>query len=229
MHQRRGQRELFLAREFDSPGMRALLEDPDSSQPKPRDLLKDGNSSTVWLVDNGGRPMVIKRYNSKNLRHGIRLSLRRSRAVVSWQNAHLLRFLGIPTPRPIAALLVHNKRLQPVAYFVSEAVRGTDARSWFQDMVVTREERLAMADRIVQLLAKLRRHHIIHQDMKATNILISKGQPMLIDLDAMTQHRASRSFVNAWQRDMRRFLRNWQRDAELLAMMKAKLSQYNLL
>ena len=77
----------------------AMLDDPDGTQPEPPDLLKDGNSSTVWRVRADNRPLVIKRYNTKGLGHGIRLNLRRSRALVSWQNAHLLKFLGIPSPQ----------------------------------------------------------------------------------------------------------------------------------
>jgi len=205
----------MVVREVLSPALERVLADPDATFPGVDQALKNGNTCTVWVAEAGDQRLVIKRYNVKNIWHGIKLSSRQGRAFVSWENAHRLRFYGIATPRPIALLKERRGPLQPVAYFIMEQVEGVGAQEWFKDSAVPWEQKQQMADRIGRLLGQLKDQRISHGDMKASNILLVAGEPMLIDLDAMCQHGGAGAFRKAWAGDMQRFLRNWEDMPEL--------------
>ena len=79
---------------------------------------------------------------------------------------------------------------------------------------------------IVNTLVKLWRAGYSHGDLKATNILIANGNPVLIDLDA-TQHHRSRFFTRRGiTRDLRRFLRNWQDEPLIQQQAKTALAAH---
>jgi tRNA A-37 threonylcarbamoyl transferase component Bud32 len=205
----------MVVREVLSPALEELLSDLDATFPGKGKALKNGNTCTVWAATAGELRLVIKRYNVKNAWHGIKLSTRRGRAFISWENAHRLRFYGIATPRPIALLKERRGLLQPVAYFIMEQVEGSGAHEWFSDSAVPWEQKQQMADRIGRLFGQLKDQRISHGDMKASNILLVDDEPMLIDLDAMCQHGGAGKFRKAWAKDMQRFLRNWEDVPEL--------------
>lgn len=204
-----------VVRDLLSSDLEALLADPDVSFPGRDQALKNGNTCTVWAAEAGGQPLVIKRYNVKSIWHGAKLSTRRGRAFVSWENAHRLRFYGIATPRPIALLKEPRGTLRPVAYFIMEWVDGVGAHKWFPDPNVPWEQKQDMAERIAKLFGQLKEQRISHGDMKASNILLVAGEPLLIDLDAMRQHSWGSEFRKAWAKDMHRFMRNWEDVPEL--------------
>ena len=77
---------------------------------------------------------------------------------------------------------------------------------------------------IVEILCKLRHKYISHGDLKATNILLSDQGPVLIDLDAMRQHKTESTYQQAARKDINRFLRNWQDNPVLLATARQLLS-----
>ncbi|MCF6355934.1 MAG: lipopolysaccharide kinase InaA family protein [Candidatus Polarisedimenticolaceae bacterium] len=204
-----------VSRERDSPELKTLLADPDASFPGRDQALKNGNTCTVWAARAGSQKLVIKRYNVKGLLHGLKLSTRPGRAMISWENAHRLLFYGIATPNPIAVVKIKRGPLQPIAYFLAEAVDDVDALSWFLQPAISMDEKAAMAKKITTLFAQLEAQQISHGDLKATNILIADAKPLLIDLDAMQQHEGEASFSKAWKRDLQRFMRNWKDAPEI--------------
>ena len=67
------------------------------------EVIKDGNSATVFRLELGGELVVVKRYNVRSLGHRLRAWFRpRSRR--AWRNGHALRLLQIPTAEPLALL-----------------------------------------------------------------------------------------------------------------------------
>lgn len=166
--------------------------------------LKSGHTATVALVEHAGRKVVIKRYNIKGLGHALSRAWRPSRAWHSWREGHRLRFLGIPTPRPLALLEQRYGPLRGQAWLITEYNPGT-----------TLTDRLGStpsAEDIAQvrdLFAQLVDARISHGDLKAKNLLWDEQGPCLIDLDAMRQHRSPAGFRRAWSKDRTRFLRNW--------------------
>ena len=184
--------------------MQQLMSDPDASISSGK-LLKDGNSSTVALVDISGKLLVIKRYNIKNVWHGIKRVMRRSRAWASWCNAHRMAFLGIPAMKPVAMM---ERRLGPLrlaAFFVSEFVDAPDAIG----CLASKDQPNGEMEQIVALLHDMREAKISHGDLKASNFLMAATGPVIIDLDGMNEHKWEHSFQRAFGKDMHRFLDNW--------------------
>jgi tRNA A-37 threonylcarbamoyl transferase component Bud32 len=204
-----------VAREFSSQEMTDLLHNPDASFPGANKALKNGNTSTVWAIAVNGHDVVVKRYNVKGFWHGLKLSLFTGRGERSWVNGYRLLFCGIPTPRPVALLKMRAGLFSTTVYLLSELVQFVSAKKLFRDPGVSDGEKEAMAEQIAQTLHKLQQQQISHGDLKASNILISDGEAMLIDLDAMRQHADSAGFKKAWTMDLQRFMRNWDYDKEL--------------
>ena len=178
------------------------------------ELLKDGNTCTVSLTTIAAQPMVIKRYNIKNLGHSFSRMWRPSRAAVSWANAHRLQLLGLPTPQPIALLETRTMGLRGKAYFLNEYIQAPDLAESF-NAIQDKVERAALVKAVVQLCYRLYLLQISHGDFKASNIKVVAGEPMLIDLDSMQQHRWNFFAKRAHARDLQRLMQNWKHDTSL--------------
>lgn len=214
-------RFLAVNRARQSPELDRMLENPDACLNAPDCIrLKNGNTCTVGLMESGDRKIVIKRYNIKNLRHGMNRLLRQTRACVSWSNAHLLGMLGIATATPLALI---ERRLGPLrreAYFLAAFAEGPDIAEIFADAGIGMERKQEVADQAAHLLYRLYLLGIEHGDFKATNLKIVDGKPLLLDLDVMRLRRKTAWFEQRHARDLRRFLKNWQQDQATLLMMK---------
>lgn len=166
--------------------------------------LKQGRTSTLALVEHGGRKLVIKRYNIKGRGHALSRCWRPSRAWHSWIEGHRLRFLGIATPRPLA--LVEERfgplgALRGCAWLVTEHCGGPN----LADRPPTEAEMGA----VNALFGRLAAERISHGDMKATNLLWDGDRIALVDLDAMRAHRRAGPFARAEGKDRARFIENW--------------------
>lgn len=168
--------------------------------------LKDGGTTTVARVVAAGRVLLIKRYNLKDLRHAFGRLWRPSRAWHSWREAHRLRFLGIATPEPLALIEERVGPLRRRAWLISEFCAGP---SLLSHLAADREPPEDEATAILALFESMCRQRISHGDLKATNLLWDAGQVMVIDLDAVVQHRSAAAHARAWRRDRARLLRNW--------------------
>ena len=195
-------------RDFHNEAMARFLDDPELVIDASR-LLKDGNTSTVALVEVGGQRLVVKRYNIKNPWHALNRSLRPSRAWVSWRNAHRLALLGIPTPKPIAFL---EKRWGPFrsrAYFIMEYVDGIDAYHLLHSDTAKEINREGFVKRFGKLLQLFADASISHGDFKATNFIVADEGLFIIDVDGMCEHRLRWRFRRAFRRDCKRLIKNW--------------------
>ncbi len=185
----------------------------------PENLLKDGNTCTVALVDINGLKVVIKRYNIKNVWHGFTRAFRQTRAAASWANAHRLKLLGIDTAQPIA--LIEQRPvgwlaggLRGRAYFLAEYIDAPDVADYFAK-TQNKTARAQAVKNIVSLFYKLHLLQISHGDMKANNIKMQGAQPVLIDLDSMRQHSYGYFAQKAHMRDLKRFMQNWHNQPAL--------------
>ena len=182
-----------------------LLKSPDEAIRRGA-LLKDGRTCTVAQVALAGRPLIVKRYNLKNLFHFLERCWRPSRAWHSWREGHRLRFFGISTPQPLALIEERCGPLRRRAFLVCEYCPG---RCLLDLLSPDCEPAGDVAQAIIALFSTLHALRISHGDLKATNLLFHDGQVVVIDLDAVRQHRSQSTYARAWRRDRERLLRNW--------------------
>ena len=201
----------FIAcdREWYTPVFQPLLNDPDAFI-ETGTILKAGNSATVARCSVDGQDVVVKRYNIKNRVHALSRSLRPSRAMISWQNAQRLRFIGIATPRPLAVIEERWGWIRRRAYFIMAYLPGETIDRIIRARI---DQPLAIAHwfgQLETLLMQLAGARISHGDFKATNFLISSNQLYLVDLDGMQAHRNPAKFKRAFRKDLRRLQLNWR-------------------
>jgi tRNA A-37 threonylcarbamoyl transferase component Bud32 len=212
--------------EYDTE-MRQLLENPDKFIAEGQ-VLKNGNTATVALVHLSNRSLVVKRYNIKNGWHGLTRAFQRSRASISWFNAFHMEFLGIKSLKPIALLEHRIGPMRREAYFITEHIAGPDALKFLKQAKNTNGEPEALA----RLLISLSDSNISHGDLKATNFVMSEQGAVLIDLDAMKEHRSQQGFKLAFSRDLQRFLKNWHEypllNAQFSELLHDLSVQYNV-
>lgn len=216
---------LRVVRREQESQLQPLLADLDR-QAEAGHIYKTGGAATVARVEVAGRPLVVKRYNIKNLAHWCKRFWRPSRAWHSWCEAHRLQMLGIATPQPLAVVERRWCWLRGPAYLITEYCGGQDIIARFQGYLQASppESELIALDR---LFAALLRERISHGDFKGHNLFWDEGRGTwsLIDLDAMQQHRSARSFARAYARDRARFLRNWPADSALYQLLDQRLPQ----
>jgi len=217
----RGPNAMMAVRRQDFSALQPLLADPDCYISQGQ-ILKNGNSSTVVQVAVGGRMLAVKRYNIKGFAHWLRRFWRPSRAWHAWREGHRLAFLGLPAPRPLAMLEQRCCWLRRRAYLVLEYLDGENIRKRFAPFVNSSPPSAELKV-LIALFDGLVRERISHGDLKASNLIWSEGRWMLIDLDAVRQHRDDSSFSRAYARDRARFLRNWPEESALHKLLDEQL------
>lgn len=214
--QRSWQQVSICDRDYFKAEIRQLVADPEAAMQGPNvKVLKAGNTCTVVQTEVGGHSLVIKRYNIKNFWHGLNRAWRPSRAALSWRNMMCLSLWRLGVPQPVAMI---EKRIGPIrrqAYFITEHVAGNDLLDFC--FTQTRDEQglTAIANKIKKLFAMLDSVWLSHGDLKANNILLKNGEPVLLDLDAMKPHRSFITWQRSKRRDEERFKKNWEGTPEL--------------
>ncbi len=227
--ERNFRRMTVYRRTFASAELDTFLADPDASlNASGVRLLKDGTTCTVWSTPVGEHQFVVKRYNIKGFLHGLNRALRRTRAAISWKNAHRLQFYGIAIASPVALIEERFGPFRRRAYFVAESVAGENALRFFHQDYADPQKKAAAAGGVVGLLERLAALSISHGDMKGTNIILAENGPVLIDLDASREHRSRLFFVWRQRRDIRRFLKNWQKNPRLERLFRERMRASDL-
>lgn len=205
---RQWRRYLACDREWYTPALQPLLNDPDAFI-EAGTILKAGNSATVARCAVDGQDIVVKRYNIKNRSHALSRSLRPSRAMVSWTNAHRLRFLGIDTPRPLAVIEERCGVVRKRAYFIMAYRSGETIDEALRAATDDPRKVSYLLDQLTALIHQLAKARISHGDFKATNFLLSSGRLYLVDLDGMRAHKTASAFNRAHRKDILRLKQNW--------------------
>ncbi len=212
-------KKMMYDRQYESSEFKHLLSNPDAYVENPAAVvLKAGRSSTVVKIMVDGRPLVIKRYNIKNLWHGLRRCLRSSRAQQSWRIAQQLYASGVATPKPIA--FIENKVLgfRGKSYFIMDYVEGQHVGNYFAD----HKNDLPACERMMlstlALFKNLTKLRIIQGDLKMTNILIVNDTPHLIDFDGALEYFFNKSLNRAYEKELNRFMRNWENTPQIYAL-----------
>jgi tRNA A-37 threonylcarbamoyl transferase component Bud32 len=191
-----------------------------------RKILKDGNSSTVFLIELSNRLIVVKRYNIKNFWHAIKRLYRPSRAWVSWRNGHILKSIGIDTPNPVAMMEKRFGPLRSVSYILTEYVNGTDIYHLLNSDKVGEIDLPGMVKQFGELLRKFAFSSISHGDFKATNFILSdEGLLFIADLDAVQKHRSKLKFKKSFRKDLLRLMQNWENIPHIEALFRDEISK----
>ncbi len=211
--------------QYDSPLLRSLLAGPDDflSENGAGTRYKHDRTTTVSRVTGGDQQFVIKRFNTKNPWHFVRRSVRPTRAARCWRFAHRFIDIGICTARPVAMI---ENRLGPLrgrSYYISEYVDGRLCLDYLAD---SPDSEGVIAD-IKEIFGKMHAHRISHGDMKASNLLISAGRVVVLDLDAAQEHQKPSRFARAYRRDRSRLLRNWDAGSALHRNLQAAIPDHN--
>lgn len=204
----KGKMRWYGCRDLDPVIKQQLLADPDQFF-SGDELLKDGNTCTVVEIQAGDAAYILKRYNEKSLIYRLTHCFFLPRALLSWSNGHVLRLFGIPTPRPMACLLIQTGLLFRKGYLLMEKTSGValDAMNEQQtsDLIPVIQEQFLHRWQELDTLSAT------HGDMKSGNFILSeKGVLTLIDLDSLQFHRTSGAHRKKKQKDKKRFLRNWE-------------------
>jgi tRNA A-37 threonylcarbamoyl transferase component Bud32 len=195
-------------RDFASDEMRRILLAPDAAIAAGT-MLKNGNSATNVKIVVDGRPVVIKRYNPSRIRKILRDIFLTSRARRAWKNAHLLEALGIAAARPVALIERRTGPFRSTAYVITEFVAGQSGKCLLGRDDLPEPQTREMAESTAELLARLNRAGISHGDLKGANIFYGGSEAVLIDFDAVQQHRFGLLRKRRQLRDHRRLLRNF--------------------
>ena len=223
---KRMRRYMICGRAYYDDAMAAFLNNPDAVLKEGR-MLKDGNSSTVLLIELSGRPLVVKRYNMKNMWHALRRSYRQSRAWVSWRNAHLLKSIGVNTPNPVAMMEKRLGPLRSVSYILTEYVDGTDIHHLLNSDKAGEIDLFGLVKQFGELLRKFASSSISHGDFKATNFILSDKGLFIADLDAVRSHRLKWKFKKAFREDLVRLMQNWNNSPHIAAIFQDEISKIN--
>jgi tRNA A-37 threonylcarbamoyl transferase component Bud32 len=199
-------------RDYESEELLQFLKNPEAIfSAHDTEVLKAGRSSTVVKIKLADRYFVLKRYNIKNVSHGLRRCLRATRAANGWRLAQRLRLMGVATAKPAAFIEKRFLGLRGKSYLLMEYIEGEHAGEFFANNRDDNPHSRFVAQQMIALFENLARLRITHGDLKMTNILIARQlKPMLIDLDGMYEHKNQFRFKLAFHREIKRFMINWQ-------------------
>jgi tRNA A-37 threonylcarbamoyl transferase component Bud32 len=153
------------------------------------DVLKRGNTCFVSKIKLSGRDVVVKRYNYKGPWHSLRHTIKGGRAKKCWLFGHRLRWQGIRVAKPLAYIELRHWGIIHQSYILNDYIDGYDVLDYVNRPNLDKNAREKVRAKTSALLRQIVEHRITHGDLKATNILIHKGDPVLIDLDSMKYHR----------------------------------------
>ncbi len=217
IYEKKRQSYTLCRREYHNQAVQQLLNQPELFfQNEQSVFLKQGNTCTVKSVLVGGEKYVIKRYNPKGMVYELMHKGQNSRARKSWINAHLLRFMGILTPEPVALIELTPSLGKRCSYFICKYQQGQSSWDFFCDERKLGNDKSTsnkqiVADTLIATLNQLSDYNITHGDLKGSNFLIDGTNVWMLDLDAMVQHKTKWRFKQSWQRDKIRFLKNWDK------------------
>ena len=204
------------------PSMQQLIASADEGIAR-GELLKSGNSATLArVVDRAGVSRVVKRYNMKSVWHRVSRWFRRSRAERTWLAAYRLSLLGLRTAQPLAMRLESIGPLRGRAYLWMEDIHGGTLAACLQAGAGLDS---GLRERVVRVIARMHAAGLVHGDLKASNLLITESDVVLIDLDALVALPPGARLDRRQARERARFLENFapgpQRDTWRAALLEA--------
>lgn len=162
----------YLRAGCDCPGLRAILARPDSLFDCASAILKDSRSSKAAISTIPGIGQVfVKRHNNKSLRYTLRHLLRQARSFRTWQAAWMLEQLGVPTPRPLAAIAFRKAFILTGSYLITEKLDGLLSAGVFVPELHASGAALdSFLSNVLKHLVSMHDNGISHGDLKFSNL-----------------------------------------------------------
>ena len=197
---------IFLA-DFAKADIAAKLLEQIETLTAAGEVLKNDVSTRVVRSEYNGRDIVIKRYNHQGLWHSIRHTIKGSRAKKCWKFGHLLTAAGIANAAPLGVIEQRQAGIVRQSYIINAFVEGPLLYVPMNDPACSQEQRQAIVSKAQRVLERLGENLMTHSDMKSANLIIHDGEPVLIDLDSMRQHRPGPYFRSRYEKMVRTFHR----------------------
>ena len=140
-------------------------------------------------------------------------------------HAIILENLNITIAPPVAIIQEYlGAGLKNRSWYLSEFIDGSSCLDHLQT-IGKESKRNYLMKQIVDTLQMLWNNYITHGDLKGNNILITEDRALILDLDAMKQHRDEAAAHRRIRKDVERFLRNWKdQHPALYELARKKLS-----
>ncbi|HOD28862.1 MAG TPA: lipopolysaccharide kinase InaA family protein [Syntrophales bacterium] len=163
-----------------------------------------GKSPSVSTLEWNAKKVVVRRYRERGRIRAILPTFETSRAKRAWVNGHLLRMLGIGTPRPICCVEFYRGCFVRESLLILECIEGETLAETLQEPDLPPLRREALLQQVRQRVRRLHEHRIAHGDLKQDHILVSAQGPVLTDLDRMKVCAWDFLFKIRRDRDLRR-------------------------
>lgn len=165
-------------------------------QNKKIQVLKNGNTAKVLLVEFNNKKFIIKHYLPGNCLQQIWRTVKylfvKPRAIKSWLNANFLEHLGIATAKPLACLIKNRWGIMQDTFFIMEYLEDlTRLDVILESKQVLLDEKYRCIKKIKKLLDNFSFLNVVHKDFKSVNLGFKDQQLFLLDLDAMHQYNSN--------------------------------------
>jgi len=200
---------------YDTRSFRELLDQVSQDNAPVNQTFKQDRVTSVWQLTFEQCAFMVKRYNTKNLWHAMRRSMRRSRAQNCWEMSRVFQDFGLTNPQRIACIQEWWGPFKLRSWFINRYINSISLLDYLNEEIPqnpAQELRIqSVYNDIHHLFATLKTNRLAHGDLKATNILLADKQLYLIDLDASQQYGSFMpGLARARRKDWRRFMKNWK-------------------
>ncbi len=209
--QHKGFKGVIDTEELDIDHFKEFLKDIDSTMTGSA-LIKDGGATKVANLHINGEDYILKRYNWRGWRKGLRYMIKGSRARHVWFYGHLLNSIDVGSPGPVCWLEKVRKNIVRESYVLTKYVNGITLFEYLRAHAHSAQDKQNLLNKMKEVFQKLFSYRITHGDMKRSNVLVVNNNICLIDLDATALNRNSFIYKIRKGRDLKRFLEKMESD-----------------
>ncbi|MCF8066986.1 MAG: hypothetical protein K9L30_00220 [Desulfobacterales bacterium] len=171
-------------KQFMSDKMLELLNDPDLFLDREdTNIIQNNFKSKLGIIQLDGKKIVIKRHNYKSAWHRFKRYFRKTRAGRNWYFTKFLLANGIWVPAPVAYVEKRIGCLRGMSYFMYEYIDGITGEAYFKNIINDHAKIEHAIDLVIILMNKIKDLHLIHGDLRMSNLIFKNDKICLLDLD----------------------------------------------
>lgn len=190
-----------------------FLPDPDILFQQGEEIFSGrwGDATDTVKVCLCGKKYLLKRYNPRGRFYSVKNALRTPRCLRAFAMGHRLAAGGVPTPRPLLAIVERSVLLLGRSYILFPYIEQTEnlLELWPRPSADARREILSA---LGEIIGRMHAQGFHHGDLNWRNILVRRGETgydiYLVDLDGCHYgHPTEKSL----RHDLRHFMRDFER------------------